>query len=208
MNLPLDVAKIAAFDEGHQSPHNTIKEVQTDLDLRNKIIREQILENRKDMKLAFDENVTPYSYSVGSVILLIDLVEKVGMSDNLCRHWVGSYRVSWLNSHSCWLVHTVTREVINNLVHINCIKPYFDRNELPDDPENLSGEVLERLGNAPMLGEATQTVAGEVRPNQTKSVKKRPGRLEPVTKSGPIVDLVEVLRQSSEYSVDIKEETD
>jgi len=86
MNLPIDVAKSTAFDEGNQTPHDTIKEILTNLDLINKIIKEHILENQTDMKLAFDEKVTPYSDLVGSLILFIDPVENVGMSGKLHRH--------------------------------------------------------------------------------------------------------------------------
>jgi len=39
MCLPIDIAKIAVFDDEHQSPEDTIKEMRMDLDLMNKIIR-------------------------------------------------------------------------------------------------------------------------------------------------------------------------
>jgi len=78
MNLPMDVAKIAIFDEEHLNLNDIIKGIQSDLYLMNKIVREHILENQREMKLAFDEKVTPYSYSVGSIVLLNDPVEKVG----------------------------------------------------------------------------------------------------------------------------------
>jgi len=61
----------------------------------NKIIREHILEDQRDMTLAFDEKFTPYSYSVGSVILPNDPVENGGVLGKLRRHWVGPYRVTW-----------------------------------------------------------------------------------------------------------------
>jgi len=83
--------------------------------------------------------------------------------------------------------------VINNLVHNNRIKPYFYRDELPDNPDDISGEVIEHVGNAPVWGEAIQTAPEVVRPDQTKAVKKFPGRLELVTASGPIINLVEVM---------------
>jgi len=38
MCLPIIIAKIAVFDDKHQTPQDTIKEMQTDLYLRNKII--------------------------------------------------------------------------------------------------------------------------------------------------------------------------
>jgi len=41
----MDIAKIAVFDEQHQTPQEVIKEMQTNLDIMNKIIRTNILEN-------------------------------------------------------------------------------------------------------------------------------------------------------------------
>jgi len=42
---PIDIAKIAVLDDEYQTPQDTIKEMRTDLDLRNKIFWENILEN-------------------------------------------------------------------------------------------------------------------------------------------------------------------
>jgi len=75
MCFPIDAAKIVDFDVNHQTPQDTIKEMRTDLDLMNKIIREKILETQREMKSAFDEKVTPYQYEVGGVVLLNDQVE-------------------------------------------------------------------------------------------------------------------------------------
>jgi len=74
------VVKIASFDEGHQHPNDIIKGIRVDLDLMNKIVKEHIIKNQREMKLTFDEKVTPYSYCVGGIVLLNDPVEKVGVS--------------------------------------------------------------------------------------------------------------------------------
>jgi len=76
----MDVVKIASFDEGHQHPNDIIKGIRVNLDLMNKIVRKHIVENQRDMKLTFDEKVTPYSYCVGGIGLLNNPVEKVGVS--------------------------------------------------------------------------------------------------------------------------------
>jgi len=81
------------FDQEHQTPQDSIKEMRTNLDLMNKIIRTNILENQQEMKTIFDEKVTPYSYTIGSVVLLNNPVEKVGQSGKLRRHWVGPYTI-------------------------------------------------------------------------------------------------------------------
>jgi len=123
-NLPMDVVKIASFDEGHQHLNDIIKGIGADLDLMNKIVRKHILENLKEMKLTFDEKVTPYSYSVGGIVILNDPVEKVGVSGKLGRFWCGPYQITWLCSHSthnCQIVHTLTSKVINGLVHNKAI---------------------------------------------------------------------------------------
>jgi len=97
------------------------------------------------MKTVFDEKVTPYSYSVGSIVLLNNPVEKVGQSGKLQRHWVGPYTIAWLDSHRCKLINHITGKQVNNLVHINRIKPYFYRDELPDDPSTLEEEIVVAL---------------------------------------------------------------
>jgi len=60
MALLVDIAKIATFDQEHQTPQEVIKEMQTNLDLMNKIIRTNILENQQEMKTAFDDPVSLY----------------------------------------------------------------------------------------------------------------------------------------------------
>jgi len=77
MALPVDMAKMTTFDQEHPTPQDVIKEMRTNLDHMNKIIRTNILENQQEMKLIFDEKVTPYSYTIGSVVLLNNPVEKV-----------------------------------------------------------------------------------------------------------------------------------
>jgi len=123
------------------------------------------------MKLAFDEKVTPYLYSVRSIVLLNDPVEKVGCSGKLRRVWVGPYQVMWLSSHTCRLVHTLTGKVIQNLVHVNRIKPYFYQDELPDDPDDILVEASEEFGNAPELVETVPEVGKPTKAKQTKAVR-------------------------------------
>jgi len=145
MAVPVDVAKIAAFDQEHQTPQEVIKEMRTNLDLMNKIIRTNVLENQQEMKTVFNEKVTPYYYKIGSVVLFNNPVEKVGQSGKLRRHWVSPYTIVWLDSHRCKLVNHITGKQVNNLVHINRIKPYFYRDEIPDDPITLDDEAAVAL---------------------------------------------------------------
>jgi len=102
MCLPIDIAKIAVFDDQHKTPQDTIKKMRMDLDLMNKIIWENIVENQVEIKRVFDEKVTPYKYEVGTVVLVNDPVEKVGISGKLRRKWVGPFIISWLNIS--WLI--------------------------------------------------------------------------------------------------------
>jgi len=141
----------------------------------NKIVREHIGENQREMKLSFDEKVTPYSYCVGGIVLLNDPVEKVGVSGKLRRVWCGPYQISWLSSHNCQLVHTVTGKVINGLLHINRIKPYFYRDVLPDDLEDVLEGSEDRLEKAPVPGEEVLGTPGV--PKADKSKKVRMARL-------------------------------
>jgi len=50
MCLPIDIAKISVFNNEHKTPQDTIDEMRTDLDLMNKIVRENIVENQVEMK--------------------------------------------------------------------------------------------------------------------------------------------------------------
>jgi len=129
MNLPVDVSKLAAFDDKHQTPHDTVKTMRSNLEVMHKIIRTNILENQTDMKTAFDAKVRLYGYVKGGIVLLNDPVEKVGVSGKLRRRWIGPFEIVWLSSHNCKLVNPVTGREIRNLVHINRIKPYFYKND-------------------------------------------------------------------------------
>jgi len=140
MALPVDIAKIATFDQEHQKLQEVIKEMRTNLDLMNKIIQTNILENQQEMKTVFNGKVTPYHYRVGSLVLLNNPVEKVGQFGKLRRHWVEPYTIVWLDSHRCKLIYHITGKQVNNLVHINRIKSYFYRDEIPDDPSTLDNE--------------------------------------------------------------------
>jgi len=143
-----------------------------DLDLMTKIIRENIIENQTEMKTVFDEKITPYPYAVGGVVILNDPVEKVGISEKLRRHWVGPFTITILNSHSCRLVIHVTGKVNNNLVHVNRIKPYFYRDELPEDPDTtMEDNVLEQLADGMVAETSKPVVVSQGRP-RVISVKR------------------------------------
>jgi len=171
----------------------------------NKIVREHILENEKEMKLAFDEKVTLYSYSAGSIVLLNDSGEKVGCSGKWRRVWVGPYQVTWLSSHTCRLVHTLTGKVIQNLVHINRIKPYFYRDELPDDPDDILVEASEELGNALEFLETVPEVRKPTKAKQTKAVGRRRGGCETAAEGTLVADPVEGVPGSAGHLADITE---
>jgi len=84
--------------------------------------------------------MTPYHYTVGSVVLINNLAEKV-------RHWAGPYTIVWLDSHRCKLINHISGKQVNSLVHINWIKPYFYRDEIPDDPNKFDIEDLVTVGD-------------------------------------------------------------
>jgi len=121
---------------------------------------------------------------MGGIFLLNDPVEKVGVSGKLKRVWCVPYQITWLFSHNCRLVHTLTGKVINGLVHIKRIKPYYYRDELPDELE----EVLD--GNEVWLNEAQvprKVVNGASVPKvvKTKTVKKPKSSSKPVSGEAP-----------------------
>jgi len=83
MPLPVDIAKIAAFEKEHQRPQEVIKKMRTNLDLMNKIIHTNILENQQEIKNAFDDKGTRCHYKAGSVVLLNNPVKKLEFLENL-----------------------------------------------------------------------------------------------------------------------------
>jgi len=160
------------------------------------------------MKLAFDEKVTPYSYSVGLIVLLNDPVENVSCLGKLKLVWVDSYQVTRLSSHTCRLVHTLTGKVIQNLVHIDRIKPYFYRDKLPDDPDDILVEASEELGNAPELVETGPEVGKPTKAKQTKAVGRRHGGCEIAAEGTSVADPVEGVPGLASHTVDITEEAE
>jgi len=86
MNLPVDISKLAAFDDSLRSPQDTLKTMRSDLDVMHKMIKKNFVENKTEIKTAFDPKITPYEYSVEGIVLLNDPVEKVGISGKLRRH--------------------------------------------------------------------------------------------------------------------------
>jgi len=82
MNLPMDVVKIASFDEEHQHP-KVIKDIRADLDLMNKIVREHIifLANRETDISSFISKLAILTTSMGRFILYLAVVNS--NADNL-----------------------------------------------------------------------------------------------------------------------------
>jgi len=94
--------------------------------------------------------------------------------------------------------------VINGLVHINRIKPYFYRDELPDDLEdNLDGDEAQ-LGEVQVPREVTQGAGAVPKVVKTKTVKKPKSRLKSVTDKATIKETT----QSEQIGVDKLAEID
>jgi len=69
------------------------------------------------------------------------------------------------------LINHIRGKQVNNLVHINRIKPYFYRDEIPDDPSTLDDEVAVALDDTLIEVPAPET--GAV---QQKAPSKQRGR--------------------------------
>jgi len=80
----------------------------------------------------------------------------------------------------------LTGKVINGLVHVNSIKPYFYRNELPNDLEDVLDGDEARLDEDQVPGEVAQGVAAVPKIVKTKTVKKPKSRSKPVTDNAPV----------------------
>jgi len=98
----------------------------------------------------------------------------------------------------------LTGKVINGLVHINRIKPYFYRDELPDDLEDVLDGNKARLDEAQVPGEVAQEEAAAPKVVKTKTMKKPKSHLKSVTDMAPI----EESTQSEQIGVDKLAEID
>jgi len=96
MNLPMDVVKIASFNEGHF--------IKTSFRSYEQNSGKTHKREPKRVLLIFDEKVTLYLYSVGGIVLLNDPVKRVGVSGKLRRVWCGLYQTTWLSSHNCRVI--------------------------------------------------------------------------------------------------------
>jgi len=171
----------------------------------NKIVREHIIKNQREMKLAFDEKVTPYSYCVGGVVLLNDPVEKVGVSGKLRRVWCGPYQITFLSSTNCRLMHTTTGKCINGLVHINRIKPYFYRDELPDDLEDTGKELT--LGEALVPG-VVEREAPAPKKFKTKAAKRPRAQARAGSDPGQMEELLQNEQVRAKKPAEIDEDNE
>jgi len=66
---------------------------------------------------------------------LFDPVAKVGECFRLRRKWRGEFIIHKLSSHSAFLYNPKTNKYVEKSVHINKIKPCYQRDNIPDDDE-------------------------------------------------------------------------
>jgi len=70
----------------------------------------------------------------------------------------------------------VTGKVVNNLVHINRIKPYFYRDETPEDPEVMNRKDVEMKTTEPNAQQAVDKEVLVHTVEKKEGTKRRPGR--------------------------------
>jgi len=89
------------------------------------------------MKETYDKNVTPYSFYEGQRCYLFDPVAKPNECFKLRRKWRGEFIIHKLSSHNAFLYNPKTNNYIEKSVHINRIKPCYQRDDIPADDEDI-----------------------------------------------------------------------
>jgi len=97
--------------------------------------------------------------------------------------------------------------VIKGLVHINQIKPYFYRDELSDDLEDVLDRDEARLEEAPVPGDVVQGASSVPKTLKSRMVRNRKAGLEPDTVKAAIADLAQIEQQGVDKLFDIDEDT-
>jgi len=100
----------------------------------------------------------------------------------------------------------LTGKVINGLVQINRIKPFFYRDELPDNPEDVLDGDEALLEEAP--SEVAQEASAKAKTFKSKTVKNRKSRLEPVTDKAPVIKPTQGEQERVDKPADIDEDTE
>jgi len=137
MGLPIDMMMLKNFDQEHHSPPEYISNLRNNTDHLNYISLQNKRENQLRMKETYDRKVTRFRFYEGQRCYLYDPVAKVGECFKLRMKWRGSFLINNISSHNVFLYHPSTDKYIEKSVHINRIKPCYQRDDMPEDDENI-----------------------------------------------------------------------
>jgi len=87
------------------------------------------------MKETYDSKVTPYRFYEGQRCYLHDPVAKPGECYKIRRKWRGPFLIHKISTHNVFLYNPSTDKYVEKSVHINRIKPCFQRDDIPEDDE-------------------------------------------------------------------------
>jgi len=135
MGLPIDMMMLKRFDEEHQSPPEYIKDLRNSIDRLEYITLPNKRENQLVMKQTYDKKVTPFTFHLGQAVYLYDPVAKTSECVKLRRRWRGPYLLDHISSHNVKLYNPLNNKHIEKSVHINRIKPCYQRDDTPEEDE-------------------------------------------------------------------------
>jgi len=98
--------------------------------------------------------------------------------------------------------------VINGLVHINHIKPYFYGDELPEDLKDTLDDDEARLDEAQVPGEVAQGAVAVPKVVKMKTVKRLKSHLKSVNDKAPVKESMQSEQERVDKLAEIDEDTE
>jgi len=137
MGMPINLMMLKNFDEEYNSPPEYIVNMKNNIDRLNYIVRKNKLENQAVMKETYDNKVTLYKFYQGQRCYLHDPVARVGDCYKLKRRWRGPFLINKNSFHNVFLYDPSTDKYLEKLVNINRIKTCYQRDNMPEDDEDI-----------------------------------------------------------------------
>jgi len=140
----------------HQSPPEFIVEMRDNIDCLNYIVRKNKLENQAILKATYDSKVTPFRFYEGQRCYLHDPVAKPEECYKIRRCWRGPFLIHKITSHIVHLYNPSTDKYVKKSVHINRIKPCFQRDDIPEDDEVIENMPIVKVTFPPIASPTQQ----------------------------------------------------
>jgi len=89
------------------------------------------------MKLRYDQKASPFNFYSGQAIWLHDPVCKPSECNKLRKKWRRPFIIDCLTTHNVKLHNPDNGKILDKSVHVNRIKPCYQRDDIPKDSEDM-----------------------------------------------------------------------